>query len=139
MNSEFRIFVVDDDPDDQELVTEALGMIEIRSVQEYFLDGQELMDRLVAEKAILPDLILLDLNMPRVDGRTALSRIKSNDKLRHLPIVILTTSRSEDDVRSCYRLGANSFITKPARFEELVSVMEKVCEYWSEVVRRPGV
>ncbi len=139
MNSEFRIFVVDDDPDDQELVTEALGMTEIRSVQEYFLDGQELMDRLVAEKAILPDLILLDLNMPRVDGRTALSRIKSNDKLRHLPIVILTTSRSDDDVRSCYRLGANSFITKPARFEELVSVMEKVCEYWSEVVRRPGV
>ena len=143
MGEQLRIAVVDDDPDDRELVQEALESTGRPSVLEFFEDGQQLLDRLkeLAEgggsDTGFPDLILLDLNMPRVDGRTALARIKEDARLRHIPVVVLTTSRSEEDIKDCYELGANSFMTKPTRFEELLSAMEKMEEYWVQVVRLP--
>lgn len=105
---------------------------------QFFDDGQELLDALEDPSSGRPQLILLDLNMPRVDGRTALARIKGEDSLRRIPVVVLTTSRSEDDIRNCYQLGANSFISKPARFEELLESMQTLMKYWSGVVRLPA-
>ncbi len=129
------IFIVDDDPDDQELVQEALDMAGLDWASRTFGDGQELLDHLQDDN--LPALILLDLNMPRVDGRTALKVIKEDDRLRHIPIVVLTTSRNDEDVHHCYKLGANSFITKPQRFEDLLKFIKTLGEYWTEVVRLP--
>ena len=104
---------------------------------EFVEDGQQLMDYLEREGA-RPDLILLDLNMPRIDGRDALRMIKENPRLRSIPVVVLTTSKSEDDVRGCYDLGANSYVTKPSHFDDLITSMQKLEEYWSQVVRLPG-
>ena len=131
------IFIVDDDPDDQELVQEALDMAGFEWASRVFSDGEDLLGHL--QGGDLPDLILLDLNMPRVDGRTALKIIKEDERLRHIPIVVLTTSRNDDDVRSCYQLGANSFITKPQRFEDLLHCVKTLGEYWTRVARLPNV
>ena len=86
----------------------------------------------------LPGLILLDLNMPRMDGREALAEIKSNPELRRIPIVVLTTSKAEEDIFRTYDLGVNSFISKPIRFEGLVEIMTQIGQYWFEIVRLPG-
>ena len=83
-------------------------------------------------------MILLDLNMPRKDGREALREIKSDPRLRAIPIVALTTSKSEEDVVRTYNLGVNSYITKPVRFSALVEVMQAIGKYWFEVVELPG-
>lgn len=84
-----------------------------------------------------PGLILLDLNMPRKDGREALQEIKANAQLRHIPIVVLTTSKAEEDIYRSYDLGANSFITKPVTFAALVEVMKTIGKYWFEIVELP--
>ena len=84
-----------------------------------------------------PGLILLDLNMPRKDGREALREIKADPQLRQIPIVVLTTSRSEEDVHCSYELGANSFISKPVTFVSLVEVMKTLGKYWFETVELP--
>lgn len=130
-----NIFIVDDDPDDQELMLEALDLSGLACSPQTFADGQELLDRLQDDN--LPDLILLDLNMPRIDGREALGRIKGDERLRSIPVVVLTTSRSQDDIQSCYQLGANSFVTKPQRFEDLLTFIQTIGDYWSRVVRLP--
>ncbi len=134
-HSPLNIFIVDDDPDDQELLLEALELAGLTCSSSTFADGQELLDQL--QDGELPDLILLDLNMPRVDGQTALDRIKSSARLRRIPVVVLTTSRSEADVDRCYELGANSFITKPRSFEDLLDLVETLGDYWTRVVRLP--
>ena len=107
-------------------------------------DGEELMDYLLqrgkysdSENSPRPGLILLDLNMPRMDGREALKEIKSNPELRSIPIIALTTSHSEDDIARVYQLGANSFITKPVSFESLVETIRCMGRYWFEVVKLP--
>jgi CheY-like chemotaxis protein len=82
-------------------------------------------------------LILLDLNMPRTDGREALRQIKRDPDLRRIPIVVLTTSNAEEDVRRCYDLGANAYITKPMTFEALVVVMKRLSQFWFEIVQLP--
>jgi CheY-like chemotaxis protein len=87
--------------------------------------------------AVRPGVILLDLNMPRKDGREALKEIKADAKLRNIPIVIFTTSRAEEDVYRTYQLGSNSFITKPVTFENLISVMKTLGAYWFEIVELP--
>lgn len=84
-----------------------------------------------------PDLILLDLNMPRLDGREALTLIRYDPDLQQIPVVILTTSHRSGDILLCYRLGANSFISKPVTFEGLVEVMKTLCQYWFEIVSLP--
>jgi CheY-like chemotaxis protein len=90
-----------------------------------------------SSSTLLPDLILLDLNMPRKDGREALREIKAHPKLRHIPVVVLTTSSSDGDVYHSYDIGANSYITKPVTFESLVDVLNTLGKYWFSVVQLP--
>jgi CheY-like chemotaxis protein len=91
-----------------------------------------------AEAAPRPGLILLDLNMPRKDGREALKEIRENPDLRRVPIVVFTTSRADTDIRRVYELGANSFITKPAAFDALVTTVTKIVGYWFGLVELPS-
>ncbi len=135
--------MADDDLDDCALARDALelrgGSRDLRFVH----DGEELLDYLYHRgdyadaPAPLPELILLDLNMPRMDGREALAAIKQDAKLRRIPVVVLTTSDAEEDVARSYDLGASSFIVKSTTFEGLVQSMEVVSAYWSKIVKLP--
>ena len=138
------ILMADDDKDDQLLAKEALE--ESRVANEFIVvnDGVELMEYLRKEGQYAegnhpwPSLILLDLNMPRKDGREALAEIKLDPKLRRLPVVILTTSKTEEDMLKGYDLGAASYLTKPVTFEGLVDLMRALGQYWVEFVELPG-
>ena len=138
------ILMADDDEDDRLLAQDALT--ESRVINElYFVeDGVELLDFLTHQgkfedkaSAPRPGLILLDLNMPRKDGREALKEIKANPQLRSIPVVILTTSKQEEDMVKGYELGAASYITKPVNFEGLVDLMKALGKYWVEFVELP--
>jgi CheY-like chemotaxis protein len=137
------ILMADDDVDDRELAREALAESRVLNDLHAVNDGAELLEFLrheggyTAENAPRPDLILLDLNMPKVDGREALAALKSDPKLRSIPVVILTTSRAEEDVVRSYDLGANSFISKPVTFAGLVEVMREIGRYWVVIVELP--
>jgi two-component system, response regulator len=139
------LLLADDDPDDRLLVKDALEetrcTADLRSVE----DGVELMDYLRhrgrytdPSEAPPPSLILLDLKMPRKSGHQALKEIKEDPGLRQIPVVILTTSRQEQDISRSYRLGVNSFITKPSSFRGLVETMRVLERYWFEIVTLPG-
>ena len=139
------ILMADDDPDDRLLAKQALE--ESRPIGElrFVEDGEELIDYLYRRgkysrpgTAPRPGLVLLDLNMPRKDGREALREIKSDPALRDIPVVILTTSKADEDIACTYRLGVNSYITKPDKFSALVSVMKTLGDYWLQVVELPG-
>ena len=138
------ILMADDDADDRLLAQDALAESKIPSEVHFVENGEELMDylhrrgRFSAASAPRPGLILLDLNMPKKDGREALREIKSNPDLRRIPVVILTTSQAETDIRQIYDIGANSFITKPVSFDALVQVMRTVGHYWFETVELPN-
>ncbi|MBD2306070.1 response regulator [Chroococcidiopsis sp. FACHB-1243] len=138
------ILMADDDEDDCMLAREALA--ESRLANDLYLvrDGEELMDYLHQrgqytdlKLAPRPGLILLDLNMPKKDGREALREIKANPQLKHIPVVVLTTSKAEEDIYRSYELGANSYITKPVTFASLVEVMRTIGKYWFEIVELP--
>jgi len=138
------ILLADDDPDDRMLAKEAFVESRLRNQLEMVEDGEELMDYLTQRgkyagpnRKPKPDLILLDLNMPRKDGREALREIKSSPELRRIPIVVLTTSKADEDVIRTYDLGVNSFITKPVTFEALVEVLTALGRYWFEIVELP--
>ena len=138
------ILLADDDPDDRMLAKEAFVESRLRNQLEMVEDGEELMDYLHqrgeysgTNSRPKPDLILLDLNMPRKDGREALREIKSCPELRRIPIVVLTTSKADEDVLRTYDLGVNSFITKPVTFEALVEVLTALGRYWFEIVELP--
>ena len=135
------ILIADDDPEDRLLVAEALQETRLPTDVRFVEDGEDLMDYLTLrgrfsdpEEAPRPGLILLDLNMPRKDGREALREIKENSELRRIPIVVLTTSKAEVDIFRTYDLGVNSFIVKPVTFDSLVEVMQVLRRYWFEVV-----
>ena len=137
------ILMADDDEDDRMMAKEALEEARL-SIDLYFVeDGEELMDylqhrgRYSGNNVTRPGLILLDLNMPRKDGREALKEIKDDPDLRRIPIVVLTTSKAEEDILRTYDLGVNSFITKPVSFEGLVEVMKTLAKYWFEIVEIP--
>jgi CheY-like chemotaxis protein len=139
------ILIADDDPDDQLLIRDALAENRLLNDIHFVGDGQELMDYLLRRdaysaprRAPRPDLILLDLNMPRKDGREALREIRQNAELRCIPIVVLTTSKADEDVVRMYELGVNSFIVKPVTFQALVDVIHVVTEYWFSIVRLPS-
>lgn len=138
------ILMADDDPDDRLLVQDAFEEVHLNNQFAFVENGIELMDYLHRQGAYtylagtpLPGLILLDLNMPKKDGRTALKEIKEDPVLRAIPIVILTTSSAEEDILRTYDLGANSFIVKPVTFDKLVEIIRKVTNYWFEIVRLP--
>jgi len=138
------ILLADDDPDDRMLTTRALKRNrlanEIRTVE----DGEELMDYLYrrnryaeSDSAPLPGLILLDLNMPRKDGREALQEIKSDPALRRIPVVVLTTSEADQDILKSYDLGVNAFVTKPVTFDGLANAIKRLGDFWFEIVKLP--
>ncbi|NLG73195.1 MAG: response regulator [Chloroflexi bacterium] len=138
------ILMAEDDPDDQLLNQEAIEEARLGDEIRFVSDGEELLDYLLQRgkyskpaDAPRPDLIILDLNMPRMDGREALAEIKKNPKLRRIPVVVLTTSRAEEDIVYTYSLGVSGYITKPARFDEMVSAMKAVGRYWFETVQLP--
>jgi CheY-like chemotaxis protein len=139
------ILMADDDEEDCELTREALQDSRLANEMRFVFDGQELMDYLRREgryadpsvDAPRPGIILLDLNMPKKDGREALTEIKSDESLRLIPVVVLTTSKDEEDVLRTYGLGVNSFITKPVTFAGLVEVMRTWTRYWLEIVELP--
>ena len=138
------ILMADDDADDRLLAQDALAESKIPSELHFVENGEELMDYLnrrgkySATLAPRPGLILLDLNMPKKDGREALREIKSHPDLRRIPVVILTTSGADADIGQIYDSGANSFITKPVSFEALVNVMRTLGQYWFETVVLPN-
>ena len=137
MTSKAVIFLADDDPDDRLMATEAAEELGIDQLLVTVNDGQELMDILRTSAASGPALVVLDLNMPRKDGKAALAEIRRDPKLRHLPVVVLTTSSSAEDVAEVYDLGVNSFITKPESFSELVRILDCLRAYWLDTVRLP--
>jgi CheY-like chemotaxis protein len=139
------LLLAEDDPDDRLLTRQALEKSRLANELRCVEDGEELLDYLRRrgkyadpKQSPRPGLILLDLNMPRKDGREALREIKSDPRLRAIPVVILTTSKSEEDVARTYNLGVNSYITKPVRFSALVEVMQAIGKYWFEIVELPG-
>ena len=139
------ILLADDDEDDRELIREALHSAGLANELRSVADGEELMDYLRREGAYAdpaadapgPSIILLDLNMPKKDGREALAEIKADPSLRKIPVVVLTTSKSDEDVVRSYDLGVNSFITKPVTFAGLVEAMNMWQRYWFELVELP--
>lgn len=135
-----RILLADDDEDDRLMAREAFDVSLLTNPLDEVVDGVELMDHLhelLRLNKPLPGLILLDLNMPRKDGREALAEIKSHAELRRIPVVVLTTSKAEEDIYRTYDLGVNSFISKPISFDGLVDVMSELGRYWLEMVELP--
>lgn len=139
------ILMADDDEDDRLLTREALNEAKVLNELHCVADGLELLHYLRGQgnysdrqKHPLPSLILLDLNMPRVDGREALEKIKADASLRVIPVVILTTSKAEEDMLRGYDLGAASYITKPVTFNSLVMLMTALGKYWIEFVELPN-
>jgi CheY-like chemotaxis protein len=139
-----HILIAEDDEEDRMITKDA--MIESRLVNriDFVEDGEDLMDYLNnrgkyadVKEYPLPGIILLDLNMPRKDGREALKEIKSSEVLKKIPVIILTTSKAEEDILRSYNLGVNSFITKPLTFNGMVNIMQAIGKYWLEIVELP--
>ena len=136
--------MADDDPDDRLLALDAFEESRLRNDFETVADGEELMDYLLGRGKYSgeaarpkPGLILLDLNMPRKDGREALKELKACPELRRIPVVVMTTSKAEEDIVHTYDLGVNSFVVKPVTFEEMVEIMKTIGKYWFEIVQLP--
>jgi CheY-like chemotaxis protein len=140
------ILIADDDEEDRLLAEEALRGAHLANDLRFVVDGQDLLDYLRKKgrydgangDAPTPGVILLDLNMPKMDGREALAEIKGDPALKKIPVVVLTTSQADQDVLQTYELGVNSFITKPVTFAGLVEVMRTFSRYWFEIVELPS-
>lgn len=139
-----RILVAEDDADDRMMIKDAFEESRLGNPVDFVEDGVQLMNYLQREgeyasllEQAYPGFILLDLNMPRKDGRTALREIKASPILQRIPIVILTTSKAEEDIVRTYNLGVNSFICKPVTFDSLVEIVKTVGRYWIEIVELP--
>lgn len=138
------ILVADDDPDDRMMIEEAFVENRIANKIVFVEDGEQLMAYLRREGAYAelkdtpyPGIILLDLNMPKKDGREALREIKADPELCRIPVIVLTTSIAEEDIVRTYGLGVSSFITKPVSFEGLVDAVRVICRYWIQIVALP--
>ncbi|MCP4245195.1 MAG: response regulator [bacterium] len=138
-----HVLYAEDDPDDRLLAREAWAESRALNPLQFAVDGQDLLDYLRREGAHAgrntpqPGVILLDLNMPRMDGRTALAELKKDPDLRRIPVVILTTSKAHEDVLRSYDLGVAGFVVKPPTFESLASALRHLGDYWLELVRLP--
>ncbi|MBF0284852.1 MAG: response regulator [Magnetococcales bacterium] len=138
------IVLAEDDDDDYLLTVKALRKSYVLNHLHRVRDGEELMEYLLRQgvyadpaRSPRPGVILLDLNMPRKDGREALLEIRAKPELSHIPVVVLTTSKAEEDVLRSYRCGANSYIKKPVEFAEFVEVVRAMGRYWFEIVELP--
>jgi CheY-like chemotaxis protein len=138
------ILLADDDPDDIEMTRRALAKNDLGAEVYTVGDGEALLDFLNHRAAYAPpartptpSLILLDLNMPKMDGREALAEIKSDPKLHGIPVVVMTTSTADQDIARAYELGCNSFISKPITLAELVDITKVLGQYWFEMVKLP--
>lgn len=138
------ILVADDDADDRMLIEDAFEESLLQNPVDFVEDGEQLLAYLRREGDYahlagqpFPGVILLDLNMPRMDGRTALAKMKEDETLRRIPVIILTTSKAEEDILRTYGLGVSSFITKPVTFDGLINVARVVGHYWVEIVSLP--
>lgn len=142
-NDSMVILMADDDDDDYMLTKKALKASKLLNELVRVSDGEELIDYLLKrgeyehKATARPGIILLDLNMPRKDGREALKEIKEHEELRDIPVVIFTTSKAEEDIYRSYKLGVNSFVTKPVTFNSLLDVMNSLGRYWFEIVELP--
>jgi CheY-like chemotaxis protein len=136
-----RILMVEDDPADVRLTWEALKNNKVRIIMHDVPDGIEAMAFLRKEgpyaRMPRPDLILLDLNLPRMDGREVLTELKSDSKLRRIPVIVLTTSQGEEDILAAYDMNANCFITKPVGWKKFIEVVRLINEFWLTVVKLP--
>ncbi len=139
------ILLIDDDRADQELVRRALSKVDASTDFQTVNDGQEALDYLLARNGFAgradkpaPALILLDINMPRLDGRKFLRQMRANEALRGIPVVTYTTSTANRDIQDMYQLGTNSYIAKPASFSTLVDLMKSLHSFWFETARLPA-
>jgi CheY-like chemotaxis protein len=143
--SSITILMADDDEDDRVLAAHALRQARVLNDLRFVVDGDDLMKYLRGQGAYAPGgipapapgLILLDLNMPKKDGREALAEIKGDALLRRIPVVVLTTSKGEEDIVRTYDLGVNSFVSKPVTFDGLATVMQALARYWFDLVELP--
>ena len=132
------VLLVEDDPGDVVLIEEAFEHNKVRNSLKIVGDGVEAMEYLRAEGTARPDLVLLDLNLPRKDGREVLAEIKSDPALRSIPVVVLTTSKAEEDILRSYDLHANAYVTKPVDFNRFIEVVRQIDEFFVTVVKLPG-
>lgn len=139
------ILIVEDDPEDRMLAEDAMNESEPAFPVRFLDDGEQLLAYLQhkgkyqeEESSPPPGVIVMDLNMPRLDGREALAKIKAHPVFKSIPVIILTTSNSAQDIENCYSLGANSYITKPRNYRELVKIMETIKNYWYKLNELPG-
>ena len=136
------VLLVEDDPGDVVLVTEAFEHNKVHNELHTVQDGVEalafLRQEAPYEDAPVPDLVLLDLNLPRKDGRQVLEEVKADERLRRIPVVVLTTSKAEEDVLRSYDLHANAYVTKPVDFDRFIEVVRQIDEFFVSVVKLPG-
>jgi CheY-like chemotaxis protein len=141
-SSRGAIVIAEDSEFDQMILRRAFAAAEIEADLLFVNDGEELLQHLnsiVEEEAPAPGIVLLDLHMPRMNGREALQAIRADERLKHLPIVMLTTSDSEKHVREFYGLGANSYVVKPNNFDDVVATVKQLRDYWFSTARLPGI
>jgi len=143
-NKPLKILIADDDEEDRFLIMSALNKNDIKNKIQTVEDGEALLEYLCntgkytdSKKYSLPDLIFLDLNMPKKNGIEALAEIRSNERLKHIPIIVLSTSQAEQDILNSYKFGVNSFITKPVTFEDLIEITTVIEKYWFQTVKLP--
>jgi len=136
-----KILLVEDNPGDVRLTKEALKEAKVRNELYVAEDGVEAMDFLNRKgehkNASRPDLILLDLNLPKKDGREVLQEIKQDDALKRIPVVVLTTSRAEEDILRSYNLHANCYVTKPVDLDQFITIVKSIEDFWLTIVRLP--
>lgn len=137
-----EVLLVEDDPGDELMTREAFEDNKIRNTLHVVRDGEEALDFLYRRgehaDAPQPDLILLDLNLPKYDGRQVLEKIKSDPDLAHIPVVVLTTSSAEEDILRSYKLHANAYVTKPVDVEQFIAAVRQIDEFFVTIVRLPN-
>ena len=137
MRNSRPILLVEDDDVDAMTTRRALDEVKVTNELIHKVDGEEALEYLMDKSNQEPCVILLDLNMPRKDGREALAEIKADANLRSIPVVILTTSKAEEDILKTYELGVSGYVTKPVTFDRLVEVMKVLGDYWFQIVKLP--
>jgi len=139
---EIEILLIEDNPGDARLTTEALKEAKVRNKLTHIADGIEGLAFLRQQGkyagAQRPDLILLDLNLPRKDGREVLAEIKADDRLKRIPVVILTTSQAEEDILKAYNLNANCYVSKPVDLDQFIKVVRTIKDFWLTIVKLPA-